>query len=191
VLTLGAHDPAALADRIAHQRQFLASVEDGALADICYTSNVGRSHLAHRVAVAGSSRAELMDRLGGLDRLGAASRPAGPRAARPKLLFLFTGQGAQAAGMGRVLYDTQPVFRATLDECHERLGDRLEPGLLEILYPQPAHAALIDDTRYTQPALFAFEVALYTMWRSWGLEPAAVLGHSLGEWAAACAAGVF
>ena len=101
--------------------------------------------------------------------------------------------------MGRQLYETQPTFRSTLDRCAEILRPSLDIPLLDILYPDllgsnPQSAmrnAQLNETAYTQPALFAVEYALSELWRSWGIEPAVVMGHSVGEYVAACVAGVF
>ena len=116
----------------------------------------------------------------------------------PGVVFMFTGQGSQYPGMGRELFETQPVFRRELEKCAEILKPLLDKSVLEVLFAdggelkdesRPPH--LLDETQYTQPALFALEYALAAMWRSWGVEPAAVLGHSVGEYVAACVAGVF
>ena len=93
--------------------------------------------------------------------------------------------------MGRALYDARPEFRETLDRCDEILRPRLERPLLSVLYPAPGTTSLVDETGYTQPALFALEYALATLWRAWGIEPECMLGHSVGEYVAACLAGVF
>ncbi len=117
------------------------------------------------------------------------------RGRRP-VVFLFPGQGAQHPGMGRGLYAAEPAFRATLDTCFEVLAPLL-PGadLPRLLHPAPgeeeAAAALLTDTAFAQPLLFAVEMALARLWLAWGIEPAAMLGHSLGEYVAACVAGVF
>ena len=107
---------------------------------------------------------------------------------RTKMAWLFTGQGSQYVGMGRDLYAQQPVFRRVIDDCAKLLGDALAVPLADILFEK---AGLLGDTRNAQPALFALELALARLWQSWGIEPDVVLGHSLGEYVAACVAGVF
>jgi acyl transferase domain-containing protein/SAM-dependent methyltransferase len=107
---------------------------------------------------------------------------------------MFTGQGSQYGGMGRELFKRQPVFRRELQKCAEILGPLLDRPVLDLLFGEKnaEHSLqLLDNTQYAQPALFALEFALAEMWRSWGVQPAAVLGHSIGEYVAACVAGVF
>src|SRR5262249_39599924 len=157
------------------------------LADVCFTSNVGRRHFEERLAVQASDRAEL---LSSLEKLAAGETP--PGCARgtvsssgpaPKIAFLFTGQGSQSAGMGKSLYETEPVFRRSLDLCAQILDPLLTAPLLEVMFAEegsPA-AGLLDQTGFTQPALFALEYALAELWRSWGVIPDVVLGHSVGE----------
>ncbi|MDZ8137565.1 MAG: type I polyketide synthase [Nostoc sp. DedQUE04] len=164
------------------------------LTDICYTANTGRSHFNYRLAIVADSREQLIDRLtafaSGKDTAGLISGQLSKQP--PKIAFLFTGQGSQYINMGRQLYDRQPIFRQTIEQCDEILRPYLEHSLLEVLYPsQEAFEHLLDRTAYTQPALFAIEYALYQLWKSWGIEPNVVLGHSVGEYVAACVAGVF
>ena len=177
------------------------------LADVCFTANAGRAHFTHRLAVVADSSAQLHGKLNDfiVGKIQHSVVKTTPEAA-----FLFTGQGAQYAGMGRQLYETQPTFRRTLDKCDEILRPYLNQSLVSLLYPEvrakqsggdsnerqgsaPAKrvSLLLDQTAYTQPALFAIEYALAELWRSWGVEPTVVLGHSVGEYVAACVAGVF
>ena len=123
------------------------------------------------------------------DALLAGAAVRGKSEGSPEIAFLFPGQGAQYAGMGKELYETQPVFRRALEECAELLKGEIEEPLLEVLWG--ASTQLLDETAYTQPALFAVEYALAVLWRSWGIEPSVVLGHSVGEYVAACVAGVY
>ena len=112
-------------------------------------------------------------------------------AQRPKFAFVCTGQGSQYVGMGRGLFETQPVFRETLKHCDEILRQERAQSLLSVLYPEDGEKSPINETEWTQPALFALEYGLAELWRSWGLEPDAAMGHSVGEYVAACVAGVF
>ncbi|MFJ4655936.1 beta-ketoacyl synthase N-terminal-like domain-containing protein [Nocardia sp. NPDC088792] len=164
----------------------------GSLSDIAFTANTGRAKFPHRVAVRASSVAELRDRLGDLAGGGNPSglhRGRAERGTQPKVGFLFTGQGAQYAGMGRELYRTDPGFRADLDRCAEILDALLDRPLLSVLFGDDADT-LIDRTCYTQPAMFALQYGLARLWLRWGVRPAAMVGHSVGELAAACVAGV-
>jgi acyl transferase domain-containing protein len=155
----------------------------GSLPDIAFTANHGRAHFNHRMAVVAGDIEELStaDVHSGVVATGVA----------PTVAFLFTGQGSQYAGMARELYETQPSFRRDLDRCAELARPYVDRPLLSLLFPRAGEESLIDRTRYTQPALFALQYALARLWRSWGVEPAALLGHSVGEYAAACVAGVF
>jgi acyl transferase domain-containing protein/acyl-CoA synthetase (AMP-forming)/AMP-acid ligase II/acyl carrier protein len=198
VLTLSAREPAALIDMA---RQYAAVLGDDATlawADVCFTTNVGRAGMRERLAIVAGSAREARDLLlarTGDDATAAARRisdgPAaivdGPDA--PGVVFLFTGQGAQYAGMGRALYASEPVFRAAIDECADILRPDLPVPLVTLLCDDTCPS--IDDTAHAQPALFALEFALAALWRSWGITPAAVLGHSVGEYVAATVAGVF
>ncbi len=178
----------ALAGRYA---EFLRTNEQVSLADFCYSANTGRTHFNHRLAITADQRETLIDKLTAL----AEGAPTGAKishvslASRPRVAFLFTGQGSQYAGMGRMLYATQPTFRGALNQCAELLDSVLERPLLSVLYGNDDESP-IDQTVYTQPALFAIEYALAALWRSWGVEPDLVLGHSVGEYVAAVIAGV-
>jgi acyl transferase domain-containing protein/acyl carrier protein len=171
----------------------IAQHPDQTLADIAHGVNVGRAQFRHRAALSFAASDDVVARLRAFADTGTATGIAtghmlGSEA--PRVAFMFTGQGAQYVGMGRQLYETERVFRAAIDECDAIIGDRLRPRLLDVLFPLDGEASPIDDTAYTQPALFTFEYALATLWRSWGVAPAAVVGHSLGEIVAATIAGV-
>lgn len=138
------------------------------LANIAYTANAGRSRFAHRLAVVAESVEEARDRLRAWaagDADSAASGQLPP--VRPKIAFLFTGQGSQYGGMGRELYETEPVFRRTLERCDELLRGQLALPLLSVLFPSASQASPIDETAYSEPALFAIEYALAELWKSW------------------------
>jgi myxalamid-type polyketide synthase MxaB len=197
IFTLSAKSPEALRELAGRYVESLNPADPGALANICHTANAGRSHFEHRLATVVASTSELQQRL---SDIAAGEEPAGVYfgrvpAARPKIAMLFTGQGSQYPGMGRELFDTQPVFRGALQRCDEVLRDFLERPLLEVLYPEQQASdekrRWIDQTAYTQPALFALEYALAECWQSWGVRPHIVLGHSTGEFVAACLGGVF
>ena len=186
LLTLSARTEAALEALAARYAGFLGSTNEP-LADVCYTANAGRAHFPHRLAVAGVDAADVRTKL----QSGAETvRGKVTGVTAPPVAFLFTGQGSQYAGMGRELYETQPAFRAALDRCDALLRTELDVPLLSVLYPADGAVSPIDETRYTQPALFAIEYALAEMWQSWGVMPSLVLGHSVGEYVAACVAGV-
>jgi acyl transferase domain-containing protein len=161
-----------------------------AFPDLCHSANTGRTHLAHRLVIAATERDEAVRTLSAAvahERTSEAWRGVATR--RPKIAFLFSGQGSQYLGMGKLLYDSQPTFRRALDECARLLASHLEEPLLPVLFDE-AKAGLLDETQYTQPGLFALEYALARLLGSWGIEPDVVLGHSVGEYVAACVAGV-
>ena len=185
VLPLAAHDEESLEQLAGH---YASALVDHEAADVCVTAATGRSPLAQRIAVVGDSAEALSGAL--LSDEGTCLRGSVPAdGARPRVAFLFTGQGSQYRGMGRQLYETEPVFRTALDECAAILQERMP--LLDVLFSTDESDARIDRTDFTQPALFAFEYALAALWRSWGITPSAVIGHSVGEYVAACIAGVF
>ena len=193
LLTLSARTPAALDALAASHAHYLAANPEIDPAHLCAVANTCRTHFAQRLAISATSAEELRALLEAPATQNstdlARGRTAGDQA--PPVVFLFTGQGAQYAGMGRQLYETEAGFRRVIDTCAEALGGQLEEPLLDVLYPQGGNAPLLDETAYTQPALFALECAIASLWQSWGVEPALAMGHSVGEFAAACTAGVF
>ncbi len=206
MLTISAKNKEALAELADKYVDYLEDNPQASLADLCFTANTGRAHFSHRLALLAESTAQVQEQLRAFGEHNHKSAyklsnklMSGQISAehKPKIAFLFTGQGAQYINMGRQLYQTQPIFRQTIDCCAEILrdGDYLEQPLLSILYPNQSKIqnpkSKIDQTAYTQPALFAVEYALAKVWQSWGIEPDVVLGHSVGEYVAACVAGVF
>jgi malonyl CoA-acyl carrier protein transacylase len=194
LLTLSAKNETALQELAQRYADLFAVDADVSLADVCFSANTGRSHFAHRLAIVAESSKQLGDRLRNFT-VGQAITEilAGKVVSRQssKIAFLFTGQGSQYVGMGRQLYETQPTFSKTLEGCDEILRPYLDKPLLEVLYGKDAESSLLDETAYTQPALFALEYALAELWQSWGIIPQIVIGLSLGEYVAACVAGVF
>ncbi|GAC1348687.1 MAG: hypothetical protein NVSMB27_17520 [Ktedonobacteraceae bacterium] len=176
------------------KEQVFAAHPTESLADVCFSANAGRSHFAYRLVTMADSAEQLRTQLGAFLAGQETRRLQSSHVQRrnaPQVVFLFTGQGSQYPGMGRQLYETQPTFRKALDRCAEVLRPYLEQPLLSVLFPEPGVASPLDETAYAQPGLFALEYALTELWRSWGLEPDVVLGHSVGEYVAACVAGVF
>lgn len=167
------------------------------LTDVAFTLRTGRREFAHRIAVSVTDAVDAAAALTDPKRRIAGTAAVTP----PRLAWMFPGQGAQHAGMGAELYATEAVFSKTVDECAALLTDDL--GGLRGVVPSGKHGADIREmifgadagriaqTAITQPALFVVEYALAELWRSWGIEPAGMVGHSIGEYVAATCAGVF
>jgi acyl transferase domain-containing protein/acyl carrier protein len=183
VLALSARTESALDALRLRFAAYLETHPETDLRDLCFTANAGRSSFAERAAFTATSASELLSSL--VNNASVAKA----RTERPKLAFLFTGQGAQYPGMGQELYLSEPVFRAAIDQCAELLASEFPFSLSDLLWGSAS--AQLAQTQYTQPALFAIEWALAQLWRSRGVEPSFVAGHSVGEYAAACLAGVF
>jgi len=163
------------------------------LADAAYTCQVGRHAFLHRRAFVVKDTRETIGALAAGERKQIASAIAAHSS--PPVVFMFSGQGSQYVNMGRELYESEEVFRESLDLCAEHLLATLGVDLRKILYPldadKEAAAQTLNQTWLTQPALFAAEYSLAKWWMSLGIEPAAMVGHSIGEYVAACIAGVF
>jgi glutamate-1-semialdehyde-2,1-aminomutase len=185
VLALSARTPGALRATVRAYQDAVKSTKAG-LADLCFSANTGRTHFPLRVALAagdGDGMARMLEEW-------LKSGEARSRTAPGRLAFAFAGQGSQYANMGRQLHETQPLFRRLLSECDAITREHFQLSLLEMLYAAEPDARL-NETAYTQLALFAVEIALARLWQSWGIVPEAVIGHSVGEYTAACVAGAF
>ncbi len=191
VLPISAHNATAL-EAMARAYRDVARDGRGDLADICYTASVRRTHHDHRLSVLGRSWSEIGDQLdahfAGEARRGVASGRKLPDAKR-KIAFVFPGQGSQWLGMARTLLDQEPVFRTTLESCAQALSRYADWSLLDEIRADAATSRL-EELDVVQPVLFAVQVALAAQWRAWGVEPDAVVGHSMGEVAAAYVAGI-
>ncbi len=187
LLTLSANNPEALERLAKNYQTYLKNASEDNLGNICYTTNRGRTPLRERISVVGEDKLKIISELKKFtDKPGKNSSPT---SSRPKVAFLFTGQGSQYPEMAKELYEKCPTFRQTLDKCNEFLLPFLEKPLLEVIFSQDSD--LVHQTMYTQPALYAVECALADLWKSWGVTAYAVMGHSVGEYAAAYTAGVF
>ncbi|WP_107666514.1 type I polyketide synthase [Cyanothece sp. BG0011] len=218
LLTLSAKTQKALGNLVQDYYSYLQSPQTPTLADICFSANTGRSTFEYGLAIVSQSLEQLKQQLEGLMRgetvvgcfQGQITEESDPRVA-----FLFTGQGSQYVNMGQQLYETSPIFRQVIDECDHILKPYLDDPPLAPPYQgggiddpplappyqgggiddpplaPPYQGGGIDETIYTQPALFSIEYALAKLWQSWGVHPTVVMGHSVGEYVAACIAGVF
>jgi acyl transferase domain-containing protein/acyl carrier protein len=181
LLPLSAANPSALQDAVRNLAAHLDEHPELDLADVAHTLRSGRAQHRHRAIAVATDSHDAVSALRDRKRLHVAEAAAGP----PKVAFLFSGQGAQYAGMGRQLYEHEPVFAAAVEECLDVI-----PQLRDLLF-DPAAGELLRQTRYTQPALFVIEYALARLWHAFGVRPAAMIGHSIGEYVAAAIAGVF
>jgi amino acid adenylation domain-containing protein len=192
LLVWSAKTPAALSELTQSLASHLSSNPDLNFADAAWTLQTGRSRHHLRRALVAASAQEAAEMLGAGES-SAIARQHKPFE-NPSVVFCFPGQGVQSIGMGRRLYDSEPVFREALDRCSELLESALGARLVDVIYPAeagPEAQTRLNQTLYAQPAIFAFEYALAQLWMSWGIRPVAMVGHSVGEYVAACLAGVF
>jgi acyl transferase domain-containing protein len=193
LIPLSARNDAALRELARSYADYIETDPNGSLADVAATAATGRAHMQCRLALIAGSSQQLGQDLrafvsGNLPRDAWQARTRSGE--RPKVAFLFTGQGSQYVGMGRQLYDAEPAFRSALDQAAKILAQHIDRPLLDLMFVERSGEPLLTQTRYTQPVLFALEYALLELWRSWGVAPSVVLGHSVGEYVAAYAAGM-
>jgi len=191
LLPVSARSGEALAERIQGLASWLETHPEEPLGDTAFTLQCGRRAFSHRATIVAGDSAEAREALLRTDVSATSVTPENT----PPIVFLCSGQGSQYPGMTRALYRDEPVFRAALNECADRLHTHLELDLRGLLYPEPVvdeeeAADRLRQTALAQPALFAVEYAMAALWRHWGVEPSVLIGHSLGEYVAACLSGV-
>ncbi|GGG93372.1 hypothetical protein GCM10011586_05150 [Silvibacterium dinghuense] len=196
LLVWSAKTPTALEAMRANLAEYFTNHPEANLADAAWTLQAGRSRFEHRAALVASS---VEDAIAALSPVAASKDTSSKRVLtgerrldRPGVVFCFPGQGVQTLNMARGLYETEPVFRAALEACSHKLESLLGERLIDVIYPAeetPEAAARLNQTERAQPAIFAVEYALAQLWLSWGIEPAAMVGHSVGEYVALCLSG--
>ncbi|MGH8761737.1 MAG: SDR family oxidoreductase [Nitrosospira sp.] len=195
LLMLSARSSHALDAMVARMHERLTMDSPLPLADVAYTLQIGRKEFTHRAITFCRDNDEAARVLENRDTDRFLTRHV--MFENPAVAFLFPGQGAQYVDMARDLYEDEPVFRQELDRCFDLLKPHLDFDLRVLLYPgsdesdRAVSSARLEQTEVTQPALFVIEYALARLWMSWGVMPAAMIGHSIGEYVAACLAGVF
>jgi len=193
LLTLSAKTPAALEMMSRNLADYLDGGESAPISDVAFTCHLGRAALPYRRAVVCRGDHEAAAAIRQADEAAVITRTASE--SQQTVVFMFPGQGAQYPGMARGLFESEPEFRSTVEYCCEFLRPHLGIDLLSVIFPaaetEPGAAALLTQTRITQPALFVIEYAMARLWISLGILPSAMIGHSVGEFAAACIAGVF
>ncbi|MEH2043008.1 aminotransferase class III-fold pyridoxal phosphate-dependent enzyme [Nostoc sp.] len=193
LLLLSAKTSQALEAATANLQQHLQYNAEIKLADVAYTLQRGRKAFSYRRSIVCHDITDAIAALQSLDPNQVNTRHTEIR--NPAVVFMFPGQGSQYVNMGLNLYNREPVFQEAVDECAEMLKPLLGKDLREIIYPAPSDretaAISLRQTCFTQPALFVIEYALALLWQSWGVKPQGMIGHSIGEFVAACIAGVF
>ncbi len=197
VLSLSAQTAQALHEQAERVANYIRRHPGSSLADVAFTANTGRAQFNHRLGITASNCAEMEVQLAGFIA-GKQTLSFTPGTlehdSKTKIAFLFSGHGSQYVNMGRSLYETSPVFQKAVKDCEILLQPYLDVPISKVLYPQAGEENAVTNLwggmKYTQPAQFVLAYALVTLWKSWGIKPGAVIGHSVGEYAAACAAGV-
>jgi thioester reductase-like protein len=186
ILCISAKNETALDELLKMYEKCLIDMDDSMdLADVCYTANSGRAHFQQRVAVTGKTVQDIVTKL----QNQAYLRQQVPEN-KAKICFLYTGQGSQYPGMAQSLYNTSPIFRMNFDKCERLLREKYGVHIKTALWEEDNNNSSITRTIYSQTSIFCVEYCLTKLWKSYGIQPDCVLGHSLGEFAASCAAGI-
>lgn len=186
LLVLSAKTPTALETATTNLVEHFKKHPDLNLADVAYTLSLGRRAFEHRRMIVGQNLEDMRDALETRNPERVFTQSSSQRS----VVFMFSGQGSQYLNMGRELYQHEPIFRKTVDDCCEKLKPFLEEDLRDIIYSDLGGDTL-QQTQYAQSALFVIEYALAQLWMSWGIYPEAMIGHSIGEYVAACLSSVF
>jgi acyl transferase domain-containing protein len=193
LVPISAHTKTALQKASLNMAGFLETHPDADLGDVAFTLQLGRKHFKKRVFAVVNSGTQAAKTFWNHDsqHFNTANDPENSL----PVIFMLPGQGSQAVNMAREIYESEPLFRETMDQCAQLAASYLDRNLIDIIYPQEGQIAksesLLTRTEYAQPSLFIIEYALARLWQSWGVQPAKMIGHSLGEYVAACLAGVF
>ena len=189
VITISAKCEDALFDLADAWADTLTKDTEVDLASVTLQSNLSRSHFDHRAAIVAADQKEAVKQLQSVARGSTSDRCfIGSHRRKPRVAWQFTGQGCQYVSMGRQLYETQPIYRQVIDDCDQQLRDLRSGSLLKVLLEDTSDEPQINNTHWTQPAIFALQQGLVKLLQSWGLHPDLVMGHSVGQYAAACVA---
>ena len=190
ILCISSKDPKTLTENVRNMQTYLKSNEDLNIHELCAIQSLTRTHFDSRIAWFIPDREAAIEKLKGyLDKTSEITPEVllKPSSTIKKIAFLFTGQGSQYRKMGFTLYQSNPFFKKVMDDCQEIADQHLKKPLLSVIFEDDN---LVNETEFTQPALFALEYSLARLIMSWGITPDAVMGHSLGEYVAATIAGV-
>ncbi|SEI05611.1 Acyl transferase domain-containing protein [Rheinheimera pacifica] len=183
LLALSARQAAAIKPMLANYAEHLNKWQHLPFEQLCWRLNQGQSNDTYRVALVANSVSKMISKLNSHKVENKGQEEA-------SLAFMFTGQGSQYHAMAIELLDSQPVFKKAMERCDQLFSGYLAHSLMDVIYTDSLDGELLNQTAYTQPAIFAIEYALSQLWSSWGVAPALVMGHSIGEFAAAVVAGV-